>query len=606
MLKSANMTNIKPVTKTTIKTHWDFSKLYKDINDAKIQKDVDAICRHFLTFAKKYKDLKFLKSSKGMFGAMKDYEELSKKTSSIPLWYLGLQQTVDNANNEIQAKITKLSNQYIKAYKEMLFFGLAISKLDKKTQDKYLKDKTLKKYRYSLQIDFQHGKYLLSENEEKIMTDKSQVAHTAWEEMNDRYMNSQNIKFKNKEMSLSEAMSIKADLPRNDRRIIHKAVMEKYKEISFVAEGELNAVIQNKRIDDDLRGFKTPYEATVIGYQNSLKSIENLVNVVTKNNNISHRFYRLKAKVLNKKENSADKKLTMADVATSVSTAKSSKKAIPYEEACKLVKESFNEINPEFADIFQSYLENGQIDVFPKLGKRTGAFCSPITNAPTYVLTNYAGKLSDISTLAHEMGHAIHSDLSKSQGPMYENYTISVAEVASTFFENVLFDNLLKIATPDERKDLMINKVQDSVSTIFAQIAYFQYEKNIHKAVKEKGFVAREEFASMFADCRKSYLGDAVDVVETDGYAYVYISHFRSFFYVYSYAYGQIIAEALYEEYKKDKSFAEKIRKFLSAGGSMSPEDIFKSIGIDTTKPDFFLKGLKKIEKDLTVVEGMF
>lgn len=598
MLKSPNMTNIK--------TEWDFSKLYKDINDPKIQKDVDAICRHFLVFAKKYKDLKFLKSSKGMLEVLKDYETLSSKTSSIPLWYLGLQQTIDNANNEIQAKITKLSNQYIKAYKEILFFGLAISKLDKKTQDKYLKDKTLKKYQYSLEIDFQHGKYLLSEKEEKIMTDKSQVAHTAWEEMNDRYMNIQNIKFKNKNLSLSEAMSIKADLPRNDRRIIHKAVMEKYKEISFVAEGELNAVIQNKRIDDELRGFTKPYESTIIGYQNDIKSIENLVDVVTKNNHISHRFYRLKAKVLNKKENSTDKKLTMADVVTSVSSAKSSKKAIPYDEACKLVKDSFYEIDPQFADIFQSYLENGQIDAFPKLGKRTGAFCSPITNAPTYVLTNYTGKLSDISTLAHEMGHSIHSDLSKSQGPIYEGYTISVAEVASTFFENVLFDNLLKIATPDEKKDLMINKVQDSVLMIFAQIAYFQYEKNIHKAVKEKGFVSKEEFAAMFVDTRKSYLGEAVDVVESDGYAYVYINHFRSFFYVYSYAYGQIIAEALYEEYKKDKSFAVKIKKFLSAGGSMSPEDIFKSIGIDTSKPDFFLKGLKKIEKDLSVVEGMF
>ncbi len=606
MLKSANMTNVKPVTKTVIKTEWDFSKLYKNINDPKIEKDVDAICRHFLTFAKKYKDLKFLKSSKGMLKALKDYEILSNKTSAIPLWYLGLQQTVDNANNEIQAKITKLSNQYIKAYKDILFFGLAISKLDKKTQDKYLKDKTLKKYQYSLEVDFKHGKYLLSEKEEKIMTDKSQVAHTAWEEMNDRYVNIQKIKFKNKDMSLSEAMSIKSDLPRADSRIIHKTVMEKYKEISFVAEGELNAVIQNKRIDDELRGCVKPYESTIVGYQNDIKSIENLVDVVTKNNTISHRFFKLKAKVLNKKENSIDKKITMADVATSLSTAKSSKKNIPFADACKLVKDSFYEIDPQFADIFQSYLENGQIDAFPRLGKRTGAFCSPITNAPTYVLTNFAGKLSDISTLAHEMGHAIHSDLSKSQGPMYEGYTISVAEVASTFFENVLFDNLLKIATPDEKKDLMINKIQDSIFTIFAQIAYFQYEKNIHKAVKEKGFVSKEELASMFVEARKSYLGDAVEIVENDGYAYVYIGHFRSFFYVYSYAYGQIIAEALYEEYKKDKSFVEKIKKFLSAGGSMSPEDIFKSIGIDTSKPDFFLKGLKKIEKDLGVVEGMF
>ncbi|MBC7981623.1 hypothetical protein H7X65_00950 [Candidatus Parcubacteria bacterium] len=296
----------------------------------------------------------------------------------------------------------------------------------------------------------------------------------------------------------------------------------------------------------------------------------------------------------------------MADVATSVSTAKSSKKGIEFEDACKMVKDSFQEIDPEFADIFQSYLENGQIDAFPAKGKRTGAFCCHQSQVPTYVLTNYSGKMSDITTLAHEMGHSIHADLSKPLGPMYESYTTSVAEVASNFFENVLFDNLLKIATPDEKRDLIINKVQGAVSSIFAQIAYFQFEKNIHKAVRQKGFVSKEEFAAMFADCRKSYLGDSVDVVENDGYAYVYISHFRSFFYVYTYAYGEIIAAALYEEYKKDKSFAAKIKKFLSAGGSMSPEDIFKSIGIDTSKPDFFKKGLKKIEKDLDAVEKMF
>ncbi len=602
MLKSPNMTNTKPA----IKTEWDFSKIYKNINDPKIEKDVDAICKHFLAFAKKYKDLKFLKSSKGMLKALKDYELLSKKTSSIPLWYLSLQQTIDNSNNNIQAKLTKFSNDYTKAYKEILFFDLAISKLDKKNQDKYLKDKTLKKYHYALQVSFTTGKYLLSEKEEKILTDKSQVAHTAWEEMNDRYMNSQKINFKNKEMSLSEAMSVKADLPRNDRRIIHKTIMEKYKEISFVAEGELNAVIQNKRIDDDLRGFKTPYESTVIGYQNELKSIENLIAVVTKNNSISHRFFKLKAKVLNKKENSNDKKITMADVPTSVSTAKSSRKGIEFEDACKLIKDSFTEIDVEYADIFQSYLDNGQIDAFPGLGKRTGAFCCHQSEVPTYVLTNYAGKMSDITTLAHEMGHSIHSDLSKSQGPIYETYTTSVAEVASNFFENVLFDNLMKIATPDEKKDLLINKIQSSVASIFAQIAYFQYEKKIHKAVREKGFVSKEELASMFVDTRRSYLGDAVEITDTDGYAYVYINHFRSFFYVYTYAYGEIIAAALYEEYKKDKSFGAKIKKFLSAGGSMSPEDIFKSIGIDTSKPDFFLKGLKKIEKDLDAVEKMF
>jgi len=597
MLKSQYMTNIK--------TEWDFTKLYSGIDDPKIEKDVTAIAKQFIAFAKKYKDLKFIKSSKSMAEALNDYNILTEKTTSIPLWYLGLEQSLNSSNDAIQANINRLSDIYMKAYKETIFFGLAISKLDTKLQEKYLKDKALSKYKYLLESSFLTGKYTLSENEEKIMTDKSKVAHEAWEDMGQKNRAEQKIKFKNKEMSLTEAMGKKADLPRNDRRALHKIVMERYKDISFIAEAELNAVIRNKKIDDEIRGFTKPYESTIIGYQNNVKSIENLVDVVTKHNHISHRFFKLKAKILNDIEKTGETNITMAELATGISTAKT-KKTVRFEEACKMVTESFAAVDTEFSDIFQSYLKNGQIDVYPKLGKKSGAFCSPMIGAPTQVLLNYVDKLNDVSTLAHEMGHAIHSDLSKTQEPMYQDYPISIAEVASTFFENVLFDNLLNIATPEEKRDLLVNQVQDNVFTIFAQIAYFQFEKNIHKAVKEKGFVSKEEFATLFAECRKSYVGDSVDVVETDGYGYVYINHFRYFFYVYSYAYGQLIANALYEEYKKDKSFGVKIKKFLSAGGSDTPEDIFKSIGIDTSKPDFFLKGLKKIEKDLAAVEKMF
>ena len=589
-----------------IKTEWDFTKLYKDINDPKIEKDIKKIDKILSDFAKKYSDKKFIKSSKKLLKALDDYNELALTASTIPLWYLSLEQSINTANINIQAKINKLSDEYLKSYKKVLFFDLTLSKIDKKLQDKYLKDKILKKYHYLLKILFEQGKYLLSENEEKILTDKARIAHSSWEDFGSKNRNAQTVKFKGKILSLPEAVGIKSDLPRNDRRNLHKLVMEKYKDISFVAEAELNAVIQNKKIDDDLRGFKKPYESTILGYKNDLKSIENFINVVTKHNHISHRFFKLKAKILNTVEKSADKKITIAELATGLSTAKGAKTKINFDKSCELVRKSFNEIDTEFGMIFDSYLKNGQIDVYPRVGKRGGAFCSPMNGAPTYVMLNHTNKLDDVSTLAHEMGHAIHSDLSKNQEPIYQDYPISVAEVASTFFENVLFDNLLKIAKPEEKRDLLINKVQDNVFTIFAQIAYFEYEKKIHKAVQEKGYISKEEFAEMFADCRRAYTGEAVEVTTLDGYAYVYISHFRYFFYVYTYAYGQLISNALYEEYKKDKKFIDKIKKFLSAGGSMSPEDIFKSIGIDTTKPDFFLKGLKKIEKDLEEVEKMF
>ncbi len=588
-----------------MKTSWDFSKLYTGFKDTKIEKEMKAEENAFKTFALKYSDRKFVNSAKTLKKALDDWNSLQEKTTARHIWYLHLLQSVDTGNTELQSVFTKYYSRYVEAAKLILFFNISISKIDARKQVLYLKDKSLSAYWYFLKVNFNEGKYVLSESEEKIMADKYQVAHVAWTDMMSKYENAQFVKHGKKKIPLGEALSIKNDLPRVERRSLHKEVMAAYKNMGFLAEAEINAVIRNKMIDDSTRGYKTPYESVVLRNQNDVKSIENLIDVVTKSNHLSKRFYTLKTKLINQREKTSDIRITMAEVGSGLSTAKNATKKIPYEKAVEIITQSFGEAGQEFADLFQSYVEEGRIDVYPQLGKRTGAFCSPNVNSPTMVLLNYAGKLNDVATLAHEMGHAIHSDYSKKQLPIYQGYTMSVAEVASTFFEHILTDALLEQATPEEKRDLLVTKVQDRVSTIFAQVAYFQFEKKLHAAVKEKGFVGKEEIAALFAECRRSYLGDAVEVTEDDGYAYVYIEHFRLFFYVYSYAYGQLIADALYAEYKKDKRFIEKVKIFLSAGGSMSPEEIFASIGIDTAKPDFFKKGLQMFEKDLEAIEKM-
>jgi len=593
-----------PHNQKPIKTEWDFSSMYSGINDPKIDKEMKKIEKLFADFAKKYGDKKFVNNAKLLKQALDDRNRLELEGSLIGGWYLELQKRLDSGNTKLKAISRLITDRYVVVAKKIIFFNIAIAKIPEAKQKTYLKDKNLAPYKYFLELMFDEGKYMLSESEEKILADKESVAHDAWESMQSSYENSQKVKFGNKIISIGEAMSIKTDLPRTQRRALHKEIMETYKRISFVAEGELNAVIKNKSIDDNLRGYKKSYESTIRGYQNDVKSIENLVDAVTKTNSLSHRYFKVKAKVLNEAEKSNDTNINMSDVMTGVKRAKTAKKDIPFNESVEMVKKSFSEAGEEFADFLDRYLIHGQIDVYPKQGKETGAFCWPcIGTDKTFVFLNYGGKPGDASTIAHEMGHAIHSDLAKTQPAIYQGYTISVAEVASTFFENILFDARYEKATPDEKRDLLLSKLQRSFSTIHAQIAYFQFEKKLHAAVKEKGFVSKEEIAAMFVECRKSYLGDAVEVAETDGYAYVYIGHFRRFFYVYAYAYGQLIADALYAEYKKDKKFIEKVKVFMKAGGSMSPEDIWKSIGIDTTKPDFFKKGLKAIEKDLEELE---
>lgn len=580
--------------------------MYKGITDPKVEKDVLTYVKLFKAFAKTYADKKFLKNASTLQKALSDWNTLQEKTSPLALWYLMLEKRLDETDKDLQAIVNRLTDIYMKGTKEIVFFSSSISKLDPKKQAVFLKDKKLAPYKYLLQTLFKQGKYTLSDAEEKIMIEKNAVAHEAWTQFMDSYISEQTVRYGKKTIPLSEGLSIKADLPRVERRVLHKDVMEAYKKISFVAEAELNAVVRDNMINSDIRGYKTPYEATVLQYQNDLKTVESLVDVVTKANPICHKFFELKSKILNKIEDSADTKLTVADITTGISTSKKVRRDIPFDEAVSIVRNAFNETDPEFAEIFDEYVERGQIDVYPKQGKRSGAFCwSQVGADRTFVFLNYTGKLDNLSTIAHEMGHAFHYDLSKSQPAIYRDFTTSVAEVASTFFENILFDKMLETADEDEKRDLLLNNVQDRAMIIFGQIAYFQFEKKLHAAVREKGYVKKEEMAAMFAEARRSYLGDAVEVSEDDGYAYVYIGHFRMFFYVYSYAYGQLIADALYAEYKKDKKFIEKIKKFLRAGGSMSPADIFKSIGIDTTKPDFFKKGLKKLSDDLDKVSKL-
>lgn len=581
-----------------IKERWDFSGLYSGINDPKIEKDIAANEAAYASFAKKYKDKNdYLSDASKLSAALEDWKKLMAQTGICkPLWYLYLMSDIDTQNAKIRAKFDAYNGRITKAANQIVFFNLQLAKIKPEDQAKFLSNADLAEYKTYLSSIFEVAKYNLSENEEKILNLKHAPAHQMWVSAQDKLQTNQLVKHGSKMIPINQAIAIKADLPIKPRRALHKAIFAKFKEISFFAEAELNAVITNKRIGDELRGFTKPYEATVLGYQNSVKSVEALVDAVTKRFKDSNRFYKLKAKVLGLP------RLTLAEAGVKMGKIK---KKYTVEQAIATVSDSLNSIKPEFAALFQRFFAEGRFDVHPRQGKTGGAYCSGGIGVPTHILLNFSGNLDSVSTMAHEMGHAIHTELSKKQNALYEDYTISIAEVASTFFENVLFDHLLEQVSESERRVMLLEKIQDEINTVYSQIAYFNFEKQLHAAIKEKGSLSAAEMAEMFLKCRKSYFGPVFDYAEEDGYAFVYISHFRSFFYVYAYVYGQLIANALYSEYKKNPAFLEKIEYFLSAGSSKKPDDIFKDIGIDVTKPEFFERGLEEILNKIKTAERL-
>jgi oligoendopeptidase F len=580
-----------------LKTQWDLSLLYKSPNDPQIEKDLKYAEKAYKAFADKYKKSdKYLRDEPALHEALLEYEKISDISVSKTYFYLHLFQDIDSNNKEVRAKINLISQRLQKMSNLVVFFEIGLSKITPEFQTKFLTSPSLLRFKYLLEKSFESGKYTLSEPEEKILSLKSLPSHKLWTDALTKIENKQTVKYKGKNIPISEASSVIKDLPtQEERNKLHSLVFDKFVDLADVAESELNAIVTDKKINDELRGFKEPFDSTILGYENDRKSVLNLVKTVTDNFQVSSRFYAVKMKMLKLK------KLLYSDRAVPVGKTK---RKVSFEESYKILSDLFFSIDPKFGEILDGYVTKGQIDVYPKVGKVGGGYMSHIHKVPVFILLNHTNTFESLRTFAHEMGHAIHSEFSKSQGVLYESYSMSTAEVASTLFESFLFYDQFEKLSPEEKIVALHDKIQDDVATIFRQVACFNFEVEMHNTIREKGNMTKEELAGVMNKHMKSYMGK-VELTEKDGYFFVGWPHIRYFFYVYSYAFGQLASKALYKKYQEDKSYIEQIKKFLSLGGSMSPEDIFKSIGVDVTKPDFFKKGIQSIEEDITLLESL-
>ena len=580
------------------KTEWDLTHIYKGDYKKAVKKDLQDLKRIYTAFASKYrKDKKHLKNPKALAKAIEEMEKLSSHPANDrPYIYFSYRKSLNSQDNEAQAELAKLSDFYADISNLVTFFGLEIGKIDKKLQDKFLRSKELAPFKYFLQNLFDNAKHHLSEAEEKIITLKSQPAQGMWRSGFSRLLNKQTINFEGKDTPIAEAQAKVPELPTKERRVLYGKINEVFERVSDFAESEINAIYTDKKIEDKLRGFKTAYEATVKGYENEMKTVKELLTAVSSKNGIAQRFYKIKAEML------GEKTLNYADRGAKIGQVKTK---IPFEQAVEKTIKAFSSADPEFGKFVEEMFVNGNVDVYPKVGKSGGAFCSTANALPSYVLLNHNDDFRSLTTLAHEMGHAIHAKLSRRQRPLYEDHTISVAEVASTFFENLVFEDALSNIKEEGRIILLHDKINDDISTIFRQIACFNFENELHETVRKEGFVPKEKIAELMNKHMQAYLGPVFDLDLQDGYFFVNWSHIRRFFYVYSYAFGQLISDALYARYKADKSKIKDVIEFLSAGGSDTPENIFRKIGINPNKK-LFETGLLRIEKSIDELERLW
>lgn len=593
-------------SKSIAQRSWDLSALYKSDDDPQIEKDLRDISSVVERYAAKWRKRNdYLHDPKALLEALEEGEEIVAKygMEGKPGYYFGLKSNLDLNDPKLKARNNKINEVGKRNSNAIRFFRLKLGKIELKQQQIFLASPVLKKYHRYLQRLFEQSKFFLSDPEEKVFSLLRTPAYGRWTEMVSGFLAREERKTLNedgkKELhNYSDLHNLLTSRNKAVRDSAAEALNDILKTNVDVAENELNAVLETKKVSDELRGYPRPDTARHIADDINTEVVDALIATVSKRFSIAHRYYSLKAKLL------GVKKLAYHERGVEIGELD---RRYPFDEAVKIVGSALSKVDSEFEAIFRGFIDNKQVDAYPRLGKRSGAFCTMyLVSLPTYILLNHTDKFRDVTTLAHEVGHGINDELiKKTQPATYAHTPLATAEVASTFMEDFTINELLANADDDTRLAIMMMKLNDDVSTIMRQVAAYMCEQEIHAEYRRQGYLSKEEIGRIFQKHMNAYMGSSVEQSPGSENWWVGWHHFRRPFYVYSYASGLLISKALQRFVRQNPEFIGKVKDFLSAGSSQSPEIIFRKLGIGIDDASFWQQGLDEVELLLDQTEKL-
>ena len=484
----------------------------------------------------------------------------------------------------------------------LIFFDLEWAAADDAHVASVIADERLDFCRHHLEQIRLERPHMLSEAEETVLAQKSPVGSSAWVRLFDELTSSITVDLPAEHggdgVSLMPALSLLSHPERDVRRTVAEAVTEGLAPGLRTRAYVFNTLLLDKSITDRLRGYDTWISSRNLANEASDESVQALIEAVTSSYSLPQRWYRLKAKVLG-----VDR---LADYDRMASVA-STEAAFGWEEGTRIVRDAYASFSPELADVAGRFIDESWIDAPVRPGKRGGAFAAPVTPSHhPYVFLNWTGTSRDVATLAHELGHGLHFQLAREQGIFHQTTPLTVAETASVFGETVTSNRLLStIDDPQERFALLASTLEDSIATVYRQVAMNRFEEACHTARRTEGELSVDRFGELWAESQSDMLGDSVEV--TDGYRswWSYVPHFMGTpGYVYAYAYGQLLALSVYARYVEEgDAFVPAYLDLLRAGGSRSPEELGRIVGCDLADPAFWTNGIQIVEGQLTAAE---
>ncbi len=587
------------MTKEAIVQTWNLADLYASPDDPQLQTDLktsDILLEQLATYRSTLATL----SSTDLLALIIIWEKLAFSFHKIGL-YAHLLESTHLGEPEITRFSKKIDETLIKKGKEIIFLEVELSQLSEEQWQSHLNAPVLQPYRTFLHDLYLEAKHTLSEPEEKILAEKSQTSGMALTHLFKITTSTLTFPWEDKQLTTDEMITKLHDPNPEIRKKVAFVLHEGLQTNARTTPTIYNALVQDKAISDTLRHYDYPEERRFQNDSVDQTTVTALLTAIEQKSSLLERYYTLKKDILG---------LDTVYWWDRYAPLPKPKKHIAINEAKVIIDTTFRAFSPQVADIAQTMIQKAHIDWMPSPTKQGGAFCA-MTGGTIYpyVLLNYTNELNDVMTLAHELGHAVHDVLAQQDNVFLQSHaSLALAEIASTFAESLVFDQLLtQLPNREDQIALLMSAVEDNISTVFRQASMFRFEQQIHALRKEKGELSKEEIDDLWDTIMTKPYGSSVIFTPEHKNFWMYIPHIiNTPFYVYSYAFAQLCTLALVQEYKTHgQVFVPTYLNILKAGGSLSPKDNLAQAGLDIAKPDFWHKGLTVVEQYIDQLEKL-
>ncbi len=547
------------------------------------------------TYAGKVAEL----DSGGLHAAMAELEAINELIGRVGS-YASLRFATDTADPARGALLQLVQERATEIETLLLFFELEWAAMDDTRAQELLASGELDRYRHHLESVRRYRPHLLSESEEKIVTEKSISSQAAWARLFGELVAALRVDLDGQELTLDVALSRLQTADREARRTAAEAVSRTL-EPGLRTRGFIyNTLVYDKSVEDRLRHYPNWLASRNLSNEASDESVMALIQAVRGRFDIPQRWYRLKAKLIG-----VDR---LADYDRSAPVLREDI-TYSFAEARDLVLDTYQSFSPVAGEITRRFFDEHWIDGPPRPHKRGGAFCAyTVPSVHPYVLLNFTAQRRDVLTMAHELGHGLHAALAQPQGVFHQSTPLTLAETASVFGEQLVFGRMLAAAPDDEQRlGLLAEQIDGAIATVFRQMAMNRFEHLVHTHRRAEGELAADRISELWVESQTELFGDSVEI--TDGYRmwWSYIPHFiNTPGYVYAYAYGLLLALSVYSRYiDEGESFVPRYLELLAAGGSRSPEQLAEIVGIDLEDPGFWDAGLGLVENQLAEAEAL-